>query len=119
MAKVTVILQPRKAGSSKGGVRGVFTQKKKLWAALESLAGSLTGKFIIDDVTEKEYDATYKGMCDRLRTVGRATVLSAEKTREFLVIETNMNEVRDWDTSDDGVPRINPAKGADDEKEGE
>ena len=116
MAKVTVILQSRQTGVSKGQVRGVFTQKKKLWTALEELAGSMAGKFIIDDVTEKEYDASYKSLCDRLRTVGRATILDVNKIREFLVVETNMNEARDWDTGDDGIPRLNPAKGADDDE---
>lgn len=117
MAKVTVLGQVRAAGVKRTQIRGVFTQKKKLWAALETIAGSLTGKFIVDDVTSKEYDATYSVLCNRIRTTGRATILNASKEKEYLIVETTTNEIRDWDTGDDGLPRLNPAMGVDDEKE--
>jgi hypothetical protein len=119
MAKVTILGQVRQSGGKRVQVRGVFTQKKKLWVALEKIAGSLIGKFFFDDVTSKEYDPTYSVLCNRLRITGRATILDEHKEKEFLVVETTTNEIRDWDTTEDGLPKCNPAKGADDEEKSE
>jgi hypothetical protein len=118
MARVIVLGQV-KEGNQKVQLRGVFTQKKKLWQAIETIAGPIQGKFILDDVSGKEYDATYANLCNRLRLIGRATLLGPDKQRECLIIESMLNEIRDWDTDENNNPKLNPVKGNEDDKEGE
>lgn len=112
MARALVLCQAKSHDSPKLQVRGVFTQKKKLWEALSG-CGHQIGWKVLDDVVGKEYDSTYTNLCNRLRLVGRATIINAEGERVFLVVDTQVNELRDWDTGEDGKPVLNPVKGVD------
>lgn len=111
MARSLVLCQVK---TDKLQVRGTFSQKKKLWEVLGG-CGHQVGWKVLDDVAGKEYDSTYANLCNRLRLVGRATVLNAEGQRIFLVVDTKVNELRDWDTGEDGKPVLNPVKDAGEE----
>jgi len=89
-----------------------FTQKKLLWEALEKLAKpvKIDAFELFDDVTGKRVGATYVRMCDILRIVGRVSFLSPDGVREFQVVEGNLNEIREWDATEDGLI-CNPAAG--------
>jgi len=113
MARALVLCQVK---TDKLQIRGTFSQKKKLWEALGG-CGHQVGWKVLDDVAGKEYDSTYANLCNRLRLVGRATILNAEGKRIFLVVDTKVNEIRDWDTGEDGKPVLNPVK--DSEEEGQ
>jgi hypothetical protein len=117
MAKVTVLAAIRSPSNKKLQLKGAFSQKKKLWEALEPMIPQPGNCKILDDVTGKTYDCNYNCLCGRLRTVGRASILDSQGQRQFFIIETNMNDVRDWDTGEDGNARLNPARGSEDEKE--
>lgn len=117
MARVLVLLQTKDADVPKLQVRGTFSQKKKLWEVLGSCGGHQVGWKILDDVSEKQYDMSYGALCSRLRAIGRVTVLDGEGRRVFLIVETQKNALRDWDTGEEGKPVLNPVK--DDEPEGE
>ena len=47
--------------------------------------------------------------------MGRATILDAEGKRIFLVVDTKVNEIRDWDTGENGKPVLNPVKDSEEE----
>ena len=117
MARALVLCQVKNSDVPKLQVRGTFSQKKKLWEVLGSCGGHQVGWKIFDDVAEKQYDMSYSALCNRLRLTGRATILNAEGKRIFLVVDTEKNVVRDWDTGEDGKPVANPAK--DSEEEGQ
>lgn len=110
MAKVTILGQTHdKVG--KLFVRGVFTQKKKLW---EAMAGAtsipLTDFTLIDDMNQTELAASYEGLCRKLAKSGRATLAKSDKSRMFLVVECTLNELREFDIDDAGELKFNPAK---------
>ena len=109
-------------------IRGSFSQKKKLWAAICQIlaeagiiteeemkqavegTGKLECMLLFDDITDKTTPAAYGALCDRLRVVGRATFVSTETgQREFQVVDAMMNEIRDWDVDNEG-PRCNPIR---------
>jgi hypothetical protein len=117
MARALVLCQTRNPDTPKLQIRGVFTQKKKLWIAITSLAGDLTGWKIFDDVQAKEYDANYNSLCNRLRINGRTTIINPEGVRIFLVVDSQMNSLRDWDTDNENKPKLNPLGGTDDDEE--
>jgi len=109
MAKVQVLGQ-RCPHGDRMLVRGVFTQKKKLWAAMgEALGGAalVADLAIVDDMSGRSSPATYGLLCDRLRVVGRATLVGPDGRREFQVVDALTNELRDWDVDEEG-PRCNP-----------
>ena len=108
MAKVLILGQRRSDESNRVQIRGVFSQKKKLWGELESLA-DLSTAMLLDDVTRKESKAKYHLLCGLMTTAGRATILDSNGDRQFIVWETEMNQLRDWDTDDEG-PVYNPVK---------
>jgi len=89
-------------------IRGVFSQKKKLWDEMEKMAGpeALSGMTVLDDVSGKEVPASYGALCDRLRVVGRAALLK-DGEREFQIVDAEMNKLRGWDIGEEG-PRCNP-----------
>lgn len=90
-------------------IRGVFTQKKKLWAAMEEATQyPLEDMQLLDDMSGETKDANYSRLCSDLRQTGRATLTTSDGTREFQVIETVMNSLRGWDVDGDG-PVCNPA----------
>ena len=107
MARVQVLGQRCPYGG-KMLIRGVFTQKKKLWVAMEEIAspGELSSMMVVDDVTGKELPASYGALCDRLRVVGRATVVK-DGEREFQVVDAETNLLRGWDVGEEG-PKCNP-----------
>jgi hypothetical protein len=115
MAKVTILNQRHPSGKILN--RGVFTQKKKLWETMTGLA-ELTSLVLLDDVSGKEIQASYNGLCEKLRRAGRAVLVEPGNptgVKAFLVTETVTNELRDWDLDEQGNPRYNPAKGGDEE----
>jgi len=114
MARVCVLGQSHPT-LKKLMIRGTFTQRKKLWAAMESLAtGKIAEMNIHDDMANTDVAASYEALCRKLSKAGRVTLMDTSGTRVFLVCETVMNEVRDWDATDTGELKLNPAaRGAD------
>ncbi len=108
MAKVQVLGQ-RCPHGDKMLIRGVFTQRKKLWEAMEKAlkSSSLEDLKIVDDMSDKEYAATYDALCKQLRLVGRASLVDQDGRREFQVVDAVTNEIRGWDVDQEG-PRCNP-----------
>ena len=119
MARVCVLGQ-RHPQLDKVMVRGVFTQRKKLWAALETIMAplKLTDMTLYDDVAKTDVAASYSALCMRLTKAGRVTIADAEGRKTFLVCESMMNEVREWDADEAGVLKYNPVlRGGEDETE--
>ena len=83
-------------------IRGTFTQKKKVWEVLESLA-DLKVLELYNDVTEKRTNLTYGGLCEMLRVNGRAAIVAADGNREFQIIDGETNVLRDWDVGEEGA----------------
>ncbi len=108
MAKVLILGQRRSGESNRVQIRGVFSQKKKLWEQLESLADLNTAK-LLDDVTRKESKAKYNLLCGLIAKAGRVTIVDSNGDRQFIVWETETNQLRDWDTDEEG-PVYNPTK---------
>ena len=72
MARV-IILCESPPGQGKCLVRGAYTQRKKVWAAVEQTVGGLQSTHTLaDDITGKEFPAKYPKLCDLLRRNGRA-----------------------------------------------
>ena len=90
--------------------RGTFSQKKKIWEVLEQLTEPAKPENLelLDDVTGKKTPATYGGLCEKLRTNGRASLVALDGVREFQIFEGEMNELRPWDVDEEGKPRCNP-----------
>jgi len=124
MAKVQILGQ-RCPHGDKMLIRGVFTQKVKLWAGICNLlveAGVLTqaqakeaiktGKleclYLFDDIAAKTVPATYGTLCKHLQVMGRAAFVEDDRRREFQVVDALTNEIRGWDVDEEG-PRCNPA----------
>lgn len=105
MPKVIILGQAHK-GSGKMLIRGVFSTKKNLWSELEKLS-NISSLIITDDVEGKSKPADYNFLCDRLRVVGRASLMK-DGNREFQIVEANMNELRGWDLNEEGKPVCNP-----------
>jgi hypothetical protein len=111
MAKVIVLFQRGSVEPRKMMLRGVFTQKKKVWETF--IVGFIKDKkfYFFDDVTEKRYDASYGRMCALLARAGRAWLVDTETgSPEALLIETQMNALRNRDVDDAGKPRNNPVQ---------
>lgn len=110
MAKVLMVTQRHPLG--KMLQRGSFTQKKKFWDAAEELIGKgeLEKYQLFNDIDQSTVDANYSRLCKFLSNYGRAILLDSEGTPQFLVVETNQNEWRDWDIDDEGEPVPNPVK---------
>ena len=122
MARV-IILCESPPGQGKCLVRGAYTQRKKVWAAIEQSVGGLQSTHALaDDITGKEFPAKYPKLCDLLRRNGRALLLEpgstyrepGESARRFLLVEGELNKLRDWDLDDEGRPRPCPLGGAED-----
>jgi len=89
---------------------GIFTQKKKLWEALEQLDSSIRSHLILDDVSGRSAEASYDRICGLLSKAGRVHILDAEsKLPLFFMIECEENSIRDSDFDEDGKPVYNPA----------
>ena len=114
MARIRMLAQRHPYGQDKVMMRGAFTQKKKLWEAMSTVVDPTT-LILKDDVSGKEIQASYNGLCDKLRRAGRAVFNEPDGRRMFLVAEAVTNELRDWDVDENGVPRYNPTpeKGGD------
>jgi hypothetical protein len=69
---------------------------------------NLSEMILLDDVSGKQIQASYNGMCEKLRRAGRAIFLSQTGERVFLVLDSELNQLRDWDLDDQGKPRYNP-----------
>lgn len=107
MPKVQVLGQ-RCPHGGKMLIRGVFTQRKKLWEAMEKVFdGSLEDLMLLDDTSNKMLPASYNALCKYLRQMGRASLVDANSRREFQVVDASTNELRDWDVDEEG-PRCNP-----------
>lgn len=119
MAKVIVLFQRGSVKPRKMMPRGVFTQKKKVWEAF--VEGFVKGKpfQFYDDVLEKRSDANYGRMCALLAKVGRAWLVNTETGEpEALLVEMQVNALRNRDVDDAGKPRNNPVPKDGDEPEG-
>lgn len=105
-----VLCQTRTPESERLQIRGIFTQKKKLWETLAELEPGLETLVLLDDVSGKKRDANYTKLCAVVATVGRATLLGQDGRRKFLIVSVVPNQLRNWDTDDDGKPQLNPVK---------
>jgi len=110
MARVQVLGQ-RCPHGGKMLIRGVFTQRKKLWEAMAQVfkPESLTSLSIFDDTTNKTVPATYDWLCKLLRENGRAALVDESERREFQIVDAETNILRDWDVDEEG-PRCNPVE---------
>lgn len=92
-------------------IRGVFTQKKKLWDAMAEAytIGELADLTMLDDISGGSAPASYASLCTRLRQVGRAALAAPDGKREFQVVDAVTNKIRDWDVDEEG-PRCNPVE---------
>jgi hypothetical protein len=108
MARMIVMAQKGPGGGML--VRGLFTQKKKLWEALEQLEPAMSSMVVFDDVSASESPVSYRKVCDMLRVNGRAVIALKGGDKEFLMIESEVNRLRDWDVGQDGVPVPNPVR---------
>lgn len=109
MAKVQVLGQ-RCPHGDKMLIRGVFTQRKKLWEAMAKAIGgkALDGLLLFDDMTGKTSPSNYNALCKLLRETGRAALVEEEsKLRVFQVVDAATNEIRAWDMNEEG-PVCNP-----------
>jgi hypothetical protein len=87
-------------------IRGVFTQKKKLWEAIEDIG--INSLMIRDDFSKKLSPCSYNGLCKVLREVGRVTLADEDGKIVFMIVDAETNQLRDWDIDEDGEPRCNP-----------
>jgi len=110
MAKVIIVTQRHPSG--KMLQRGEFTQKKRFWEALTDAVGApeLEQYELYNDIDRSTVGANYSRLCKFLSSYGRAVLLDSEGTPQFMVVETNQNEWRDWDLDDSGEPVPNPVK---------
>jgi hypothetical protein len=88
-------------------IRGVFTQKIKLWNMIEELVESVDKLLIKDDFSDKTTPCTYNILCTRLRKIGRVTISDGEGPL-FQIVDASTNQLRDWDVDEEGEPKCNP-----------
>jgi len=107
MAKVFILGRKLSVnGDDKMIISGVFTQKKTLWEELGKIC-ELDSFQISDDVGGRTADITYAILCEKLRVVGRASILK-NGIREFQVTGAELNEIRPSDFDENGKPKCNP-----------
>lgn len=108
MAKVQILGQ-RCPHVGKMLIRGVFTQKVKLWNVIENIIQSDSITLMMkDDFTGALTLCTYNRVCKTLREVGRVTLTDEDGKPIFQIVDTETNQLRDWDVDEDGAPRCNP-----------
>jgi hypothetical protein len=107
MARITSLYQ-RHPKVGQMFYRGPYTQKKKVWEAMESLVGPLDSMILFDDVAGTESRLSYSRLCDSLRLRGRAVVARPDGEKEFMLLDSELNSLRNWDVDDDGSPIPNP-----------
>jgi len=89
---------------------GIFTQKKKLWEALQEIDPKIESKLIYDDVSGRSAEVNYNRICGLITKAGRVHILDPETRRPlFFMIECEENIIRDPDFDDKGNPVYNPA----------
>ena len=106
MARV-VVLGERHPKLNLMVVRGVFTQRKKLWDQLVNDHSDIEEMKIVSDMGEKDLDTTSVNFSLRIAKDGR-TAICKDGVRMFQVIETNLNEIRGWDFDAEGNLVCNP-----------
>lgn len=106
MAKVQVLGQ-RCPHGKKMLIRGVFTQKIKLWTGIEELVESVDDLLIKDDFSDKTMPCTYGKLCNQLTKIGRVTIIDSDGPL-FQVVDAEQNQLRDWDVDEGGEPKCNP-----------
>jgi len=103
-------------------IRGEFTQKKKVWEAIEAEIGKerLAQFRLFNDLDQSSIEANYSRLCKRISDNGRTILLDESGKPEFLLVEAVQNEWRGWDLNEAGEPVPNPAgkSGADPVVEG-
>lgn len=110
MAKVLIVAQRHPSG--KMLQRAEFTQKKKFWDAVSDVVGAsrLEEYQLFNDIDQSTVGVSYSRLCRFLSNYGRAILLDEDGVPQFLVVETNQNEWRDWDLDDEGEPVPNPVR---------
>jgi hypothetical protein len=107
MAKLQVLGQ-KCPQSGKMHVRGIFTQKKIIWAEMVKLTSSDLSDFVLfDDITGEETPITYPKLCAKMKDNGRVSICKNGQ-REFQIYDCKENEIREWDVDEEGKPRCNP-----------
>lgn len=88
-------------------IRGVFSQKKKLWEGF--FKGQYeTGHFLYEDTIDKTRDMTYNNLCNVLTNNGRVVIIDSEGERQAIIVAASENELRGWDNDESGTPVANP-----------
>ena len=89
-------------------IRGVFSQKKKLWdIAILPQFPVQEGFAFYDDVTQKTKDMAYGNLCNMLTATGRLVILDRDGNRVAQMWSAVENDLRKWDTDENGVPIVN------------
>ena len=112
MAKISVMGQVCPHGDAhRILIRGVFTQKKKLWKAMEEVFdGNLEDLQIFDDVNSRDVTMSYNALCNQLRINGRCTLTLENGDKQFLIVDGVTNEIRGWDINEEGEAVCNPPR---------
>lgn len=110
MPKIEVLGQRNNQG--KMYIRGAFSQKKKVWEAMQQIK-DFSDMELVNDVNNKNFPVKYNTMCDILKNNGRVSLINSQGQREFQIIEGEMNHLRNWDVDDEGNILSNPSKNSD------
>ena len=101
-------------------IRGVFSQKKKLWeSAILTQFPKEQGYTLYDDVAKKSWEIDYGRLCILLTKMGRAVIVDRDGSRIVAIKALSDNEISNWDTDDMGEPVPNPVILKDGEQEGQ
>ena len=122
-----VVLAQAVNGTGKALVIGAFTQRKKVWHALELLEHTeptptcekLADLVVQDDVLQTTLPALYRHLCAILRQNGRVVLgrlVGGEFVRAYLLVEGELNQLRAADLDADGKPQPCPLKGGEAEE---
>lgn len=121
MARIVVLAKAYRE-TGRALIVGAFTQRKKVWGAIELLEGiqptpacaELPGLRVYDDVLETDLPALYRHLCAILRQNGRAVFgrrVGDQFLRDYLLVEGELNLPRQLDLDEQGNPRPCPLKG--------
>ena len=97
-------------------IEGVWTQRKKVWNAIERMEGvpvtpgcAVIGKLaLVDDVKLRKTELHYQKLCALLRANGRAGLRSTETGVSYLLVECEPNSPRGRDLDRNGEPQPCP-----------
>lgn len=99
MPRMTV-LAVRNPHTRRHRIVGVFTQKKRLWAALEHLGLLEDGTELIREGSDEASAVTYQYLCNAIRGAGQLRAVSLAHTdddRLAVITEVEVNKIPETD----------------------